>query len=40
MDWESLGVVGFDLGLFLQGQNKDGKPTYLTLDLSFKVKQG
>ena len=22
MDWESFGVVGFDLGLFLQGQTR------------------
>ena len=71
MDWESFGVVRYDLGPLLQGHTKiiklksaitrlllvqevrDCKPTHrklwagnilvlanLTLDLSFKVKQG
>ena len=26
MGWESFGVVGFDLGLLLQGQTKIAKP--------------
>ena len=26
MDWESFGVVGFDLGLLLQGQMRIAKP--------------
>ena len=26
MGWESLGVVGFDLGLLLQGQTRIAKP--------------
>ena len=26
MGWESFGVVGFDLGLFLQGQTRIAKP--------------
>ena len=26
MGWESFGVVGFDLGLFLQGQTRITKP--------------
>ena len=27
MGWESFGVVGFDLGLLLQGQTRITKPT-------------
>ena len=29
MGWESFGVVGFDLGLLLQGQTRIAKPKML-----------
>ena len=33
MGWESFGVVGFDLGLLLQGQTRIAKPksAYISL---------